>query len=325
MDRMPPPVVAVLTFRGMQVLDATGPHEVFSGVNALVDQPAYDVRIVSERGGAVASESGLALLTDPWSALPRAVHTLIVPGGPATRTMTAESAEVRWLASVAPRAERLATVCSGTFVAACAGLLDGHRVTTHWRFAERLQRIYPALTVDADPIYINEGHLWTSAGVTAGIDLALAMVEADHGCDIAQAVARDLVMFLRRPGGQSQFAAPMWTERATDAPVRAVQLHVDANPGDDLGLAALAARAAMSERHFARLFTRQVGVTPARYVERVRIEAARRRLERDDTTTSVVAKECGFGSAETLRRAFHRHLGVSPDDYRQRFATRPIH
>jgi transcriptional regulator GlxA family with amidase domain len=318
---MAAPIIALLAFPGMQVLDVAGPHEVFAGANQLLGRTVYDVRVVSAAGGVVASESGLALQTTPWSGLPRRLHTLIVPGGPATRRMGADSPEVGWVARVAPKADRVATVCSGAFIAARAGLLDGHRVTTHWRYADRLQRTHPALTVDPDPIYINEGRLWTSAGVTAGIDLALAMVEADHGVDAAQQIARDLVMFLRRPGGQSQFATPMWTERATDPPVLAVQRHIDAEPGDALGLAALAGRAGLSERHFARVFTAQVGLSPARYVERVRIEAARRRLERDETTTAVIAKECGFGSAETLRRAFHRHLGVSPDDYRQRFRS----
>jgi transcriptional regulator GlxA family with amidase domain len=318
------PVVALLAFPGMQALDLSGPHEVFTGANDELGREAYDVRVLSHRGGPVACASGLTVMTAPWSARRDPIHTLIVPGGPATRTLGRDSPEARWLRRVGPRAERLATVCTGAFLAADAGLLDERRVTTHWRFADALQRRHPELTVDGDPIYINDGRVWTSAGVTAGIDLALALVEHDHGCELAQAVARDLVMFLRRPGGQSQFSAPMWTERASDPPVRAVQLHIDANPGDDLALAALAARAAMSERHFTRLFTAQVGVTPARYVERVRIEAARRRLERDDTTTAVVAKECGFGSAETLRRAFHRHLGVSPDDYRQRFSIHPI-
>jgi transcriptional regulator GlxA family with amidase domain len=318
---MTPPVVALLAFPGMQALDLVGPHEVFSGANDELRRRAYDVRVVSHRGGAVASESGLAVMSTPWTSLRAPIHTLVVPGGPATRILGADSPEAKWLGRVGPHVERLATVCTGSFLAAQAGLLAGRRVTTHWKFLDALQRRHPSLTVDGDPIYINDGHVWSSAGVTAGIDLALALVEHDHGGDVAQAVARDLVMFLRRPGGQSQFAAPTWTEPATDAPVRAVQLHIDANPGDDLGLAALAARASMSERHLARLFTRQVGLTPARYVERVRIEAARRRLERDDTTTAVVAKECGFGTAETLRRAFHRHLGVSPDDYRRRFAT----
>lgn len=318
-------VVVLLAFPGMQALDLVGPHEVFTGANAEARRRLYDVRVVSQHGGPVATESGLAMMTSPWASLRGPIHTLVVPGGPATRTLAGDSPEVQWLRRASARAGRLATVCTGSFLAAHAGLLTGRRVTTHWRYVEALQRRHPSLTVDGDPIYINDGHVWTSAGVTAGIDLALALVEHDHGAELAQAVARDLVMFLRRPGGQSQFSAPMWTERATDAPVRAVQLHIDANPADDLGLAALATRAAMSERHLARLFTRQVGVTPARYVERVRVEAARRRLERDDTTTSVVAKECGFGSAETLRRAFHRHLGVSPDDYRQRFATHSNH
>lgn len=318
---MPAPIVAFVAFPGMQVLDVAGPHEVFAGVNQLRGRSVYDVRVVSEEGGTVASESGLAVQTTPWSTLPPRVHTLIVPGGPATRRMDAVSPVVQWVARVAPTAQRVATVCSGAFVAAHAGLLDGHRVTTHWRYADRLQRAHPALRVDPDPIYINEGRLWTSAGVTAGIDLALAMVEADHGADAAQQIARSLVMFLRRPGGQSQFATPTWTEPATDPPVRAAQQHIDASPGADLSLAALAGRAGLSARHFARLFTAQVGTSPARYVERVRIEAARRRLERDSATTDVIAKECGFGTAETLRRAFHRHLGVGPDDYRRRFTT----
>jgi transcriptional regulator GlxA family with amidase domain len=322
---MSSPVVALLAFPGMQALDLTGPHEVFTGANDELRRAAYDVRVLSHRGGPVACGSGLAMMTSPWSSLRRPIHTLVVPGGPATRTLAGDAPEVRWLRRVGPHVDRLATVCTGAFLAAQAGLLGDRRVTTHWRFVDALQRRHPQLTVDGDPIYINDGRVWTSAGVTAGIDLALALVEHDHGCELAQAVARDLVMFLRRPGGQSQFSAPMWTERATDPPVRTVQLHIDANPGDDLGLPALAARASMSERHFTRQFSAQVGVTPARYVERVRIEAARRRLERDDTTTAVVAKECGFGSAETLRRAFHRHLGVSPDDYRQRFSIHPVH
>jgi transcriptional regulator GlxA family with amidase domain len=322
---MAPPVIALFAFPGLQALDLVGPHEVFSGANAEAGRRVYDIRVVSQDGGPIASESGLAMMTSPWSSLRGPIHTLLVPGGPATRTLAGDSPEVQWLRRAGSRVERLATVCTGAFLAAQAGLLDGRRVTTHWRFVDTLQRRHPSLSVDGDPIYIHDGDVWTSAGVTAGIDLALALVEHDHGCDLAQAVARDLVMFLRRPGGQSQFSAPMWTERATDAPVRAVQLHIDANPGDDLALAALAARAGMSQRHLARLFTKQVGMTPARYVERVRVEAARRRLERDDTTTAVVAKECGFGTAETLRRTFHRHLGVSPDDYRQRFATHPIH
>src|SRR6478752_642977 len=317
---MEPATVAILAFEGMQALDLVGPHEVFTGADEALGRPVYDVRVVSRAGGPVDTSSGLTIATSPWASLPAAVHTLLVPGGPATRRLDAESPEVRWLADAGRRAERFATVCTGAFLGAGAGLLDQARVTTHWRYTDALQRRYPSLRVETDPIFIRDGRIWTSAGVTAGIDLALAMVEDDHGSDVAQLVARDLVMFLRRPGGQSQFATPVWTEPASDAPLLAVQRHIDTHPGDDLSLVRLAERAGMSERHFARLFTRQVGVSPAKYVERVRIEAARRRLEREHaTTTAAVARECGFGSAETLRRAFHRSLGVGPDDYRRRF------
>jgi transcriptional regulator GlxA family with amidase domain len=237
--------------------------------------------------------------------------------------MTASSPEVRWLASVAPHARRVATVCTGAFIAALAGLLDGRRVATHWRYASRLQRDHPALRVDADAIFVRDDRYWTSAGVTAGIDLALALVEDDCGVATAQAIARELVMFVRRPGGQSQFAAPTWIERAEPGPIRCAQELIDAAPGDDHRVPVLAARVGLSERHFTRTFARQVGMPPARYVERVRLDAARRLLETANATTEVVARSCGFGTGETLRRVFHRHLGVAPDDYRRRFANCP--
>ncbi|MGH9018296.1 MAG: GlxA family transcriptional regulator, partial [Acidimicrobiales bacterium] len=214
---------------------------------------------------------------------------------------------------------RLATVCTGAFLAAEAGLLDGRRVTTHWAFADQLAADFPSLEVDADPIYIRDGKFWTSAGVTAGIDLALALVQEDLGVEIAQTVARWLVMFLHRPGGQTQFASPVWVPRAERSTVRAVQSLFEAAPGGDHRLPALAAAAAMSVRHFARVFTAEVGETPGRFVERVRLEAARNDLETTDDTLDVVAARCGFGTAETLRRAFQRRLTVSPDAYRRRF------
>jgi transcriptional regulator GlxA family with amidase domain len=213
----------------------------------------------------------------------------------------------------------VATVCTGAFLAAEAGLLDGRRVTTHWASAERLASEFPALVVDADPIYIQDGKYWTSAGVTAGIDLALALVAEDLGVEVAQIVARWLVMFLHRPGGQTQFASPVWVPRAERSAVRAVQTLVEVAPGGDHALPALAAAAAMSVRHFARVFTAEVGETPGRFVERVRTEAARRELETTNDTLDVVASRCGLGTAETLRRVFQRRLGVAPDAYRRRF------
>jgi transcriptional regulator GlxA family with amidase domain len=213
----------------------------------------------------------------------------------------------------------VATVCTGAFLAAEAGLLDGRRVTTHWAHADRLASEYPALTVDPDPIYLRDGKYWTSAGVTAGIDLALALVEDDLGVEVAQTVARWLVMFLHRPGGQSQFASPVWVPRAERSTVRAVQTLVEASPGADHRMPALADAASMSVRHFARVFTSEVGETPGRFVEGVRTEAARRDLETTDDTLDVIARRCGFGTAETLRRSFKRRLDVTPDAYRRRF------
>jgi transcriptional regulator GlxA family with amidase domain len=198
-------------------------------------------------------------------------------------------------------------------------------VTTHWARAQQLAEEYPRLTVDADPIYTRDGSVWTSAGVTAGIDLALAMVEADYGSEIAQTVARWMVMFLHRPGGQTQFAAPVWIPRAARSTVRAAQDFIDNNPGDDHRLDLLAKRVAMSSRHFSRLFTAEVGETPARYVERVRVEAARTELETTASSLDVIALNCGLGTAESLRRAFQRRVGVAPDAYRHRFRSRPKH
>jgi len=217
----------------------------------------------------------------------------------------------------------VATVCSGAFLGAAAGLLEGRRVTTHWARAGQLREAYPGLTVDSDPIYIRDGKYWSSAGVTAGIDLSLALVQEDLGVDVAQTVARWLVMFLHRPGGQTQFASPVWVPRAERSTVRAVQTLVEAAPGGDHSVGALAAAAAMSVRHFSRVFTAEVGETPSRFVERTRLETARHELETTGDTLDVVAARCGLGSAETLRRVFHRHLGTSPDAYRRRFHTAP--
>jgi transcriptional regulator GlxA family with amidase domain len=215
----------------------------------------------------------------------------------------------------------VATVCTGAFVAAEAGLLDGRRVTTHWARAAQLGAEYPSIVVDPDPIYVRDGKVWTSAGVTAGIDLALALVQDDLGDEVAQTVARWLVMFLHRPGGQTQFASSVWVPRAERSTVRAVQTVVEAAPGGDHRLPSMAAAAAMSVRHFARVFTAEVGETPGRFVERVRLEAARRELETTHDTLDVIAGRCGFGTAETLRRVFQRRLRVAPDSYRRRFGV----
>jgi transcriptional regulator GlxA family with amidase domain len=319
--------VVIVAFDGVQPLDAVGPHEVFAGADqvasALGRAGGYRVTLASRAGGGVRAESGLVLQTAPLPDQEVRIDTLLLAGGRGANAASSDEALVSWVGATAPRCRRVATVCSGAFVGAAAGLFDGRRVTTHWARAKELAEAYPALTVDPDPIYIRDGQRWSSAGVTAGIDLALALVQEDYGVEVAQTVARWLVMFLHRPGGQTQFASPVWVPRAERSTVRAVQNLVEAAPGGDHRLPALAAAAAMSVRHFTRVFTAEVGESPSRFVERTRLEAARRELETTDDTLEVIAQRCGLGSAETLRRVSQRHLGVAPDAYRRRFRTAP--
>ena len=319
--------VVIVVFDGVQPLDAVGPHEVFTGAGraaASVGRAGgYRVTLASNGGGTVRAESGLVLGTAPLPATGERIDTLVLAGGSGANAAAADDALVGWVRAAAPRCRRVATVCSGAFVGAAAGLLDGRRVTTHWARAEELRDAHPRLTVDADPIYIRDGKVWSSAGVTAGIDLSLALVQDDLGVDVAQTIARWLVMFLHRPGGQTQYASPVWVPRAERSTVRAVQDLVEAAPGGDHRLPALAAAAAMSVRHFTRVFTAEVGESPSRFVERTRVEAARRELETTSDTLDVVAARCGLGSAETLRRVFQRNLAVAPDAYRRRFRTAP--
>jgi transcriptional regulator GlxA family with amidase domain len=315
--------VVIVAFPGLQPLDAVGPFEVFAGATrvaaALGRNNSYRVTLATTDGQPVRAESGLSLCTVPLPTADERVDTLVLPGGDETRSARGDGDLMSWISAAAPRCRRVATVCTGAFLAAEAGLLDGRRVTTHWASADKLAAEFPGVHVDSDPIYIRDGKYWTSAGVTAGIDLALALVQDDLGVDVAQTVARWLVMFLHRPGGQTQFASPVWVPRAERSTVRAVQSLVEASPGGDHRMPAMAAAAAMSVRHFTRVFLAEVGETPGRFVERVRLEAARRELETTDDTLDVIAAHCGFGSAETLRRVFQRRLNVAPDSYRRRF------
>lgn len=311
---------------GYQPLDVVGPHEVFAAAGALraPDDSAggYAVRLVAAEPGPVRTDSGMALLAT--AALPEhgPIGTLLVPGGIGVRHVRRNAPEfVDWLRRAAPRAERVVSVCTGAFPLAAAGLLDGLTATTHWRAAEALSREHPAVTVHADAIYVRQGRIWTSGGVTAGLDLALALVEADHGPELARRIARELLVFVRRPGGQSQFAAPAWAPPAGRPAVRAAQDLIHAEPAADLRVPEIARRVGMSVRHFTREFTRAIGRPPAEYVEQVRVDAARRLLESAPVLVTVAADRCGFGSAETMRRAFVRRLGVPPDHYRRHFAS----
>jgi transcriptional regulator GlxA family with amidase domain len=320
--------VVIVVFDGVQPLDAVGPHEVFAGAGraaASVGRAGgYRVTLASSAGGTVRAESGLRLGTDVLPDTDQPIDTLVLAGGSGANAAAADDTLVAWIRAAAPRCRRVATVCSGAFLGAAAGLLGGRRVTTHWARAQELRDTHPDLTVDPDPIYIRDEKVWSSAGVTAGIDLSLALVQDDLGVDVAQTIARWLVMFLHRPGGQTQFASPVWVPRAERSTVRAVQDLVEAAPGGDHRVPTLAAAAAMSVRHFTRVFTADVGESPSRFVERTRVEAARRELETTGDTLDVVAGRCGLGSAETLRRVFQRHLSVAPDAYRRRFRTAPV-
>jgi len=312
--------IVIVAFPDVQLLDVVGPLEVFSIATAMDPRADYSVDVVTIDGAPARGTSGLPIVPHRRAAAVRGpLDTLLVAGGIGSRAASSDAALLRWVRSAAARSTRVASVCTGAFVLASAGLLDGRRVTTHWRACDELQRAYPNLTVDADPIFVRDGNIATSAGVTAGMDLALAFVEEDFGRDAALAVARQLVLFVRRPGGQSQFSAQLSAQHAQRSGLRDLQTYIAEQPTEDLSVAALASRAAMSPRHFARAFRDEVGLTPAVYVERTRVEHARRLLETTDLGFGEIANLSGFGSVETMRRAFTRRLGVAPSDYRNRF------
>lgn len=314
--------VLVVLFDGLQSLDLTGPLEVFAGAARQAGDPdAYRIRTASLDGGPVRTSSGLTLVPDCALGDADTPHTLVVPGGRGTRTP--DPALIEWLREHGPEAGRLVSVCTGALLLAGAGLLDGRRATTHWSVCDHLARTYPAVDVDPDPIFVRDGKVSTSAGVTSGIDLALVLVEEDLGRDVALAVARHLVVFLRRPGNQAQFSVQLAAQTALRDPLREVQSWISEHPGDDLSVESLAGRARLSPRHFARAFRAETGVTPGRYVERVRIEHARRLLEDSADGVEEISRACGYGTPEAMRRAFAKALGTAPAEYRRRF--RPQH
>ena len=320
--------VAILVYGGVQSLDLTGPLEVFAAANALLGAreraTGYELSVLSRDGAPVSSSSGLRITPDyDLAHAPAPLDTLILPGGWGHGDAERDEQLIAWIAGASATARRTVSVCTGAFLLARAGLLAGRRATTHWASAARLAESYPDVEVDPDPIFVREGSLWTSAGVTAGMDLALALVEEDHDRELALTIARHLVMFLRRPGSQSQFSATLGSQQPEREPLREIQHSVLEAPAGEHTVEAMAERAHMSPRHFARAFRAETGVTPARYVERVRLEAARRLLEDSAEPVAAVAAQAGFPSAETMRRSFIRGLGVSPVEYRRRFQGTP--
>jgi len=314
--------IVFVVFPDVQALDLTGPSEVFSLAHRASTAGAYDLEFVSCEGVPLRTSSGIQLVPDRTLENCRgAIDTLIVAGGLGVQDAARDKHLVAWLRLAARRSRRVASVCTGAFLLARAGLLDDRHATTHWASCEALKRNYPTINVQPDPIFVRDGNVYTSAGVTAGIDLSLALVEEDLGRDAALNVARALVLFIRRPGGQAQFSAGLAGQAAVQPGIRELQSWIADHLDSDLSVPALAERAFMSPRNFARVFSREVGMTPAAYVEALRVERARTLLETTDMQLEEIARRCGFGTVETIRRAFGRRLHVSPSDYRSRFAT----
>ncbi len=315
--------VEILAFEKAQVLDVAGPLQVFATANDLAAQrraPApYVLEVVAPAAPGIRTSAGLGLVAAPLPGAPDAVDTLIVAGGSGVNAAREDEALLNWLGERAKRARRLASVCSGALLLAAAGLLAGRRATTHWTRCAELARRHPDVIVESDPIFVRDGDVWTSAGVTAGIDLALALVEDDLGRQTALAVARHLVVFLKRPGGQAQFSAALALQQGDDS-FGSLHAWIGDNLAGDLSIPNLAARAGMSDRTFLRRYKRATGCTPAKAIERLRVDAAQHRLCDSGEPIKRIAIRCGFGCEETMRRSFARIVRVTPQDYRDRFS-----
>jgi transcriptional regulator GlxA family with amidase domain len=315
-------VIDVLVYPGVQLLDVSGPVQVFASANDHVAAAGsalpYRLNIVARGGEGVTTSAGVRLAADPLTRDSEPLDTLLIAGGEGAEAAAEDAVVLDWMRRRAAEARRVASVCTGAFLLAAADLLDGRRATTHWKDCARLAQRFPAVHVEPDPIFVRDDHIWTSAGVTAGIDLALAFVEEDLGRSVALAVARGLVVFLKRPGGQSQFSATLESQAADDR-FDTLNEWINRHLESDLSLSVLADQAGMSERSFSRHYAEATGQTPARAVERLRVEAARRMLSETRTPVKRIAQRCGFGSEETMRRGFLRLLAVTPQDYRERF------
>ncbi|MFK0253739.1 GlxA family transcriptional regulator [Streptomyces sp. NPDC090445] len=323
---LPPHRVVIAAFPGVELLNVTGPAEVFSIATRVAGtgRPGYTVRIATAGGEPVATASGIRLMADLMlDEVHASVDTLLVSGAVHVDDHGVEpvldGGIIDWLRTAAPGHHRLGSVCSGAHLLAAAGLLDGLSATTHWRTAARLAADHPRVTVDPDPIFIREGRLWTCAGIASGMDMALAMVAEDHGPELARATARTMVMYVKRAGGQSQFSVPLALPADPGDRIDDLRVWIGEHLAEDLSAEALAARLHLSVRHFARLFRRRTGITPAAYVESVRLEAARRLLQDSSHGLPEIAALSGLGSVESLHRAFRRRLGTTPAEYRRRF------
>jgi transcriptional regulator GlxA family with amidase domain len=314
---------------GAEILDLVGPFQVFATANSLHQRQhsqaaaIYRLEVVAcSAHTSFTTNCGLQMVAHrSFRDVHGEIDTLLVAGGSAVEGDRTGPETVQWLRSVAAATRRVGSVCTGALLLARAGLLNGRRATTHWNWCQLLARRYPQIAVEPDPIFVRDGNVYTSAGVTAGMDLALALVEEDHGSRLALQVARQLVLYLRRPGGQSQFSAALSLQLSDRQPLRELHSWVLENLGKSLTVQALAEHVTMSPRNFARIFRRELGITPGKFVERLRIETARRRLEETPRTLKRIAQECGFGSVGSMRAVFQRVVGISPGQYRQHFRS----
>lgn len=323
--------IAMFCFPDAQVIDVTGPLSVFATASQMLSADGlapdlYSTTLLAADTAPVATSCGIRVIPDQTfeAADLAAIDTLLIAGGTGVQQVLGDRRLIDWIALAAGRVRRIASVCTGAFLLAEAGVLNGRRATTHWRYCAQLAHRYPAIEVEPDAIHVRDGSIYSSAGVTAGMDLTLALVEEDYDRHLALAIARDKVMYLKRPGGQSQFSATLAAQSGEDSRFGALQRWILDNPGAELSVPVLAERAAMSPRNFARLFTRHTGQTPARFVETARLDFCRRRLEESNARLESIAHDAGFGNSERLRKSFQRHFRISPLDYRRRFRTQAL-
>lgn len=317
--------IGFLVFPNCELLDVTGPLNVFSFANRWLQMtgrtssPVYQLDTLAAQTGPITTTAGLAIYSNrAYRDADGRYDTLIVAGGEGVEQSCYDAALVAWIKQHAPHTRRLVSICTGAFLLAACGLLDSRRATTHWYYCRRLAQAYPSLQVIPDVIFVKDGNVYTSGGITAGIDLALALVEEDLGSEAAMEVARYMVVFLRRPGGQSQISTYLNSRISSRHDLRELQAWMISHPDSDLNVEALAERVAMSPRNFARLFLKETGTTPAKFVEQLRLEAARCQLEETSIPLEIIAEQCGFGNAERMRATFQRVLNINPNDYRHR-------
>jgi transcriptional regulator GlxA family with amidase domain len=321
--------IVIIAPPNTSILDIAGPSEVFSKATDYIknyihqNDGGYTLHVLStQTSNIVNTSAGLPIVCEgDIKSINYEIDTILVSGIPNAPVNMVSKEILNWLKETSKTIRRMGSICAGAFILAEAGILNGKKATTHWRVCDKLAKCYPEVKVDSDPIFVKDGNVYTSAGISTGMDLSLAMVEEDYGRDIALAVARQLVLYLKRPGNQSQFSSILTHQKVDHQPIREIQEWIQEHLDEDITVEILAEKASMSARNFARVFMRESGITPAKYIEKLRLETARRRLEETKLTLDEISNECGVGNADALRRMFLRHMKTTPSDYRRSFGT----